>query len=67
MITKIRLARGGKKGKPYYRLVVQCKNLKRDGKVIELLGSIDKFNRERLKWWLEHGAQLTPAAKKLLA
>ena len=37
-MVKIRLARGGAKKKPYYRIVVADVRKKRDGKFIERIG-----------------------------
>ncbi len=66
MSAKIRLSRVGTKGKPYYRLVVQDKRVKRDGQTIEILGSLEQINRERLDFWLKKGAQISEAAKKMV-
>ena len=68
MATKIRLARGGAKKKPYYRIVVADSRSARDGKFIERIGSYnpllskDDANRvqwkeDRLKYWLGAGAE----------
>ena len=64
MLT-IRLARIGKKKKPYYRVVVIERTRPRDGRVRELVGTYDplkkpaeiKLNGERIKYWLGQGAQ----------
>ncbi len=74
MTAKIRLIRVGTKGKPRWRLVVQQETVKRNGKVIEVLGIYDpqikpsfiKINQERIKWWQEHGAQTSLSAKKII-
>ena len=39
MATKIRLARHGKKGKPFYHIVTADSRAKRDGRYIERIGS----------------------------
>lgn len=67
MATKIRLTRIGTKGKPHWRLVVQDERFNTKGRVIEILGSPGKINQERISWWLEHGAQMSEAAKKLVS
>ena len=78
MALKIRLARGGSKKRPYYKLVVAENTAPRDGKFIERLGSynplLEKDNQERLvvnaervKYWLSVGAQATERVEKLLA
>ncbi len=74
MSAKIRLSRVGAKGKVRWRVVVQDVRVKRDGKVIELLGIYDpltspkfvKVNKERIDFWLGRGAQITPAVKRLI-
>ena len=74
MTAKIRLTRVGTKGKPRWRLVTQQETVKRNGKVIEVLGIYDpqikppliKVNQERIKWWQEHGAQISLSAKKII-
>ena len=68
MALKIRLARGGAKKRPYYRIVVTDSRKPRDGRFIERLGTYnpllakDDPNRvtlkeERIKHWLGQGAQ----------
>ena len=74
MITKIRLSRTGTKNKPRWRVVVQSKGTKRDGKTLKILGFYEprkenpvvKINRERLMSWREKGALVSPAVEKLL-
>ena len=73
-MVKIRLARGGAKKKPYYRIVVQDVRAKRDGKFIERIGFYDPMvqdNRfgidtERAQYWLSVGAQPTDRVRKLM-
>lgn len=70
MSVSIRLARGGAKKRPYYRIVVANSRAPRDGAFIEKIGSYnpllnkDDSNRviidaERAKHWLAVGAQPT--------
>ena len=62
MLT-IRLARIGKKKKPYYRVVVIERTRARDGRVREAVGTYDplkkpaeiKLDSERIKYWLGVG------------
>src|SRR5688572_33426060 len=72
MSLAIRLARGGSKKRPYYRVVVADSRSPRDGRYIERLGTYNpllakdspervKLNVERIKYWLSHGA--TPSDK----
>ena len=64
MLT-IRLARIGKKKKPFYRVVVIESSKPRNGRVVELVGTYDplkkpaeiKLNVDRVKHWLGVGAQ----------
>ena len=66
-MVKIRLARGGAKKKPYYRIVVADVRKKRDGKFIERIGFYNpmiqenrfEIDSERAKYWLSAGAQPT--------
>ena len=68
MTTRIRLARGGRKNAPFYRIVVANSTSPRDGKFIEkvgtynpLLGSDNKdrivINQARVEYWLGTGAR----------
>ena len=67
MALKIRLARGGAKKRPYYRIVVADSRSPRDGKFIERLGHYNpllpkdhenriKLEAERIQYWLGVGA-----------
>ena len=74
MAVKIRLKRMGKIRTPFYRIVVADSRTKRDGRVIEEIGtynpkaepSIIKVDGERAKYWLGVGAQPTEAVAALL-
>ncbi len=73
MSLVIRLSKTGKKGERKYRVVVQEKRSKKDGKSIESLGwytrAIGKdkheINRERFSYWLSQGAKASPTVTKL--
>ena len=73
-MVKIRLARGGAKKKPYYRIVVADVRKKRDGKFIERIGFYNpmiqenrfEIDSERAKYWLCAGAQPTDRVRKLM-
>ena len=75
MALVIRMARGGKRHRPYYRIVVADKRASRDGKFVERLGSYDPllpdnkatFDLERAKHWLGVGALPSERVRKLLA
>ncbi len=77
MAVSIRLARGGSKKRPYYKIVVADSRSSRDGKFIERLGSYnpllakDDANRvvldgDRAKHWLSVGAQPTDRVARFL-
>ena len=74
MAVKIRLTRLGKKKAPFYRIVVADSRNKRDGRVIEEIGTYDpntdpstyKVDEEAAKKWLANGAQPTETVAKIL-
>nr|WP_319384812.1 30S ribosomal protein S16 [uncultured Roseibium sp.] len=77
MATKIRLARGGSKKRPYYRIVVADIRSPRDGRFIEKVGSYDpmlpkdsedrvKLDVERIQYWLGNGAKPTDRVHRFL-
>lgn len=74
MAVKIRLARGGAKKKPYYRVVVANANAPRDGAFIEKVGTYDpmlKDNKvslkaDRIEYWLSIGARPTDRVAKFI-
>ncbi len=77
MPLKIRLARGGAKKRPYYRIVLAEATAPRDGRFIERLGSWNPMlpkdnadrivlNEERIKYWLSVGAQPTDRVLRFL-
>jgi small subunit ribosomal protein S16 len=72
MAVKIRLSRAGKKHVPFHRVVVVDSRKKRDGEVLDTIGTYDaikgsiiKFNEELYLQWLGKGAQATDSAKKI--
>ena len=74
MAVKIRLKRMGATKRPYYRLVVADSRAKRDGNVIESIGTYtpleaEKFNinKESALNWLGKGAQPTDTARNILS
>jgi len=78
MALKIRLARGGAKKRPFYRIVVADVRSPRDGRFVEKIGTLnpllakDNENRvvldlERAKYWLGQGAKPTHRVSRLLA
>jgi small subunit ribosomal protein S16 len=78
MSLKIRLARGGAKKRPVYRVVVADSRSPRDGRFIEKLGrfnplvakdSDERFvvDLEKAAEWMKKGAQPTDRVARLLA
>jgi small subunit ribosomal protein S16 len=74
MSVRIRLARGGRKKKPFYHIVVASSEAPRDGRFIERLGTYNplpepaqvKINPERLQYWLQEGAKPTDTVASLI-
>lgn len=77
MATSIRLARGGSKKRPYYRIVVADSRSPRDGRYIERVGSYNpmlpkdseervKFDADAVKAWLAKGAKPTDRVARFL-
>ena len=75
MPAKIRLQRHGKKGRPFYHIVVADSRAPRDGRFIERIGSYDpvsnpakiEINTEKAADWLMKGAQPTDTARAILS
>ncbi|MDC0349288.1 30S ribosomal protein S16 [Alphaproteobacteria bacterium] len=78
MALKIRMARGGSKKRPVYRVVVTDSRNARDGKFIEKIGTHNPLlandhperftiNEERAKYWISVGAQTSERVNKYLA
>lgn len=77
MAMKIRLARGGSKKRPHYSIVAADSRMPRDGRFIEKLGTYNpllakdsedriKMDVERVKHWLDQGAQPTDRIARML-
>ncbi|HSV89086.1 MAG TPA: 30S ribosomal protein S16 [Bacteroidales bacterium] len=75
MPTKIRLQRKGKKGQPFYHLVVADGRAPRDGKYIERLGTYNPMTHpatieikfDRALYWVQVGAQPSDTARSILS
>ena len=78
MAVAIRLARGGSKKRPYYRVVVADSRNARDGRFIEKVGTYNpllakdspdriKLNVESIQGWLSKGAQPTDRVARFLS
>lgn len=75
MSVKIRLKRFGTKKRPYFRVVVIDSRSPRDGRTLEEVGFYHpievedkqiKVNEDRVREWIEKGAQPTDTVRKLL-
>jgi small subunit ribosomal protein S16 len=78
MALRIRLARGGAKKRPFYKLVVAENTAPRDGRFVERVGSYNPFlekgdaarlvvEADRVKYWLSVGATASDRVNKILA
>lgn len=75
MSTKIRLSRHGKKGYPFYHIVVADSRAPRDGRFIEKLGTYNpntnpatiELNFESAVKWIGVGAQPTDTTRSILS
>ena len=75
MSVRIRLKRFGTKRRPYYRIVVMDSRRPRDGRTIEEVGFYHpieieekqiQVKEERVRDWLNKGAQPSDTVRKLL-
>lgn len=75
MPAKIRLQRFGKKGRPFYHIVIADGRAPRDGRSIEKLGTYDpltnpatiELNFEKALHWIQVGAQPTDTVRAILS
>ena len=75
MPAKIRLQRHGKKGQPFYHIVVADGRAPRDGKFIEKIGTYNPLtkpadivlNFDSALQWLQNGAQPTDTVRSILS
>ena len=74
MAVRIRLTRVGARNNPIWRVVATDKRSPRDGRFIEVLGhynpqtepSTIELKEDRVKSWLQEGAQPSQSVKRLL-
>ena len=74
MSVRLRLTRIGSRKNPVWRVVVADQRAKRDGRVIETVGHYNAqtdpstivLNEERIRHWLDKGAQPSEPVQKLL-
>ena len=72
----IRLSRSGAKKRPFYSIVAADSRVRRDGRFIERVGFYNPMaaeseagltiDTERLNYWKEHGAQVSPTVARLV-
>ncbi|MGI9525812.1 MAG: 30S ribosomal protein S16 [Weeksellaceae bacterium] len=75
MAVKIRLQRHGRKGRPFYHIVIADSRVKRDGRLIEKIGVYNPITNpatidldiDKAVEWLEKGAQPTNTARNILS
>ena len=78
MALKIRLARGGSKKRPFYRVVVADSRMPRDGRYIEKIGTYDprlakddenrvQIDGELAAAWIKKGAKPTDRVARFLS
>ena len=77
-MLKIRMARGGTKKRPFYKIVIADARSPRDGRFIERIGHYNplltkdhadrvKIDIDRVKYWLGQGAQPSDRIERFLA
>jgi len=77
MAVKIRLARGGAKKRPFYRVVVANATAPRDGDFLEKVGTYNPMlakesservvlKKDRIEYWLSTGAKPTERVAKFI-
>ena len=70
----IRLARIGKKKRPFYRVIVTEKTRPRNGRFVEIVGTYDPLQKpaaitldhDRVNYWLGKGAQPSDTVRSFL-
>jgi len=74
MPVRIRLARHGRKKRPFYKVVVANSEAPRDGRFIESIGIYNPLpesaevtiKADRLEYWLQQGAKPTDTVRSLI-
>ncbi len=74
MAIRIRLTRGGRKKRPFYRVVAADSHAPRDGRFLEIVGTYDplkepydfKYDKEKVKKWMSRGAKPSETVYSLL-
>ena len=74
MAVKLRLSRTGSKKRPFYRVVAINSAARRDGRPLDFLGHYNpmtnpatvEINQEKVKKWLDMGAEASDTVRGLL-
>ncbi len=74
MSVTIRMARHGRKKRPFYRVVVADKDMPRDGRFLELVGTVNpltdphtvNLKEDRIKYWLGVGARPSDTVSNII-
>jgi small subunit ribosomal protein S16 len=77
MAVTIRLARGGAKKRPYYRIIVAHSRSPRDGRFLDRVGTYNPLlpkdhpervviDEDKVRRWLDNGAQYTDRVARFL-
>lgn len=74
MAVKIRLARHGRKKRPFYRIVAADTEMARDGRYLELLGTLNplldppliNLKQDRVEHWISVGARASDTAAQVI-
>ncbi len=75
MPTKIRLQRRGKKGRPFFHIVIADSRAPRDGRFVERIGTYNpltipasiELDFDRALYWYQTGAQPTETVRAILS
>jgi len=68
----LRMARYGRKKRPFYRIVAADRRFSRDGRYLEIIGTYDpsrkitELKKESAEKWLNVGAIVSPTVKDIL-
>jgi small subunit ribosomal protein S16 len=71
-MIKIRLARGGAKNAPFYRIVAINVRSKREGAPLDTIGywhpakNVKKIDKKKLQYWQNRGAKTTTAVENII-
>ncbi|MCB0338709.1 MAG: 30S ribosomal protein S16 [Bdellovibrionales bacterium] len=75
MAVMLRMARFGSKGRPFYRIVATEKTSKRDGKFMDIVGTLNpmtdppvlSINHDKVTRWINNGAKASGRVRDILS